>query len=232
MVDTWTRESIASHIQYTNVNADLTRDGLLEHLSACLRYRFQAAMIPPCWVPLAKQMLAGTGIRIATTVNFPQATDSTAMKVAVARLVAKDGADEFDFPPTPAYLLSSMEQEYFNDVAAVCKAAHDDGLVVKAMLEFGYLPSVELKSKAARLASEAGVDWVKNSSGWGKGGTPASVEDVRILTASIVGKCRVKVSGKVNTLEKMKALFEAGAELVGTSSGPAIMEGLDGTGDY
>ena len=76
------------------------------------------------------------------------------------------------------------------------RAAHDDGLVVKAMLEYGYLPNAELKKRAARLASEAGVDWVKNSSGWGKGGTPATVEDVRILMANVVGTCRVKVSGR------------------------------------
>lgn len=48
---------------------------------------------------------------------------------------------------------------------------------------------------------------------------PADVEDVKILKANIELPCRVKVSGKVNTLEKMKAMFEAGAELVGTSSG-------------
>jgi deoxyribose-phosphate aldolase len=231
MIDRWSRQAIAAHIQYTNVNPELTRDGLREHLATCKVHQFQAAMISPCWVAEAKTALAGTGIKIATTVNFPQATDTAAMKVAVARLVAKEGADEFDFPPNPAFLLSGMEEEYFNEVAAVVRAAHDEGLVVKAMLEFGYLPTVELKTKAARMASEAGVDWVKNSSGWGKGGTPATVEDVHILKAAIVGKCRVKVSGKVNSLEKMKSLFEAGAELVGTSSGPAILEGVVGAAD-
>ena len=38
----------------------------------------------------------------------------------------------------------------------------------------------------------------------------------------------MKVSGKVNSLEKMKALFEAGAELVGTSSATQIVDGLVG----
>jgi deoxyribose-phosphate aldolase len=228
MPEKWSQESIAAHIQYTNVNPELTRHGLLEHLSTCLRYHFQAAMISPCWISLAKDTLAGTGIRIATTVNFPQATDTTAMKVAVARLVAKEEADELDFPPNPTFLLSGMEEEYFNEIAAVCRAAHEEGLIVKAMLEFGYLPSVELKARATRLASDAGVDWVKNSSGWGKGGAPATVEDVRILKANVTGKCRIKVSGKVNSLEKMKALFEVGAELVGTSSGLAILEGVEG----
>ncbi len=232
MLDKWTKANIAAHIQYTNVSPELTRKGLEEHLQTCIHYRFQAAMISPCWVSMAKRVLAGTDIRIATTVNFPQATDTVEMKVAVARLVAKEGADEFDFPPNPAFLLSGMEEQYAQEIAAVVRAAHDDGLVVKAMLEYGYLPNAELKKRAARLASEAGVDWVKNSSGWGKGGTPATVEDVLILKANVVGTCRVKVSGKVNTLEKMKALFQAGAELVGTSSGPAIMEGIEGAGEY
>ncbi len=52
-----------------------------------------------------------------------------------------------------------------------------------------------------------------------------------LLKANITAPCRVKVSGKVNTIEKMRGLFEAGAELVGTSSGPAIVEGLAGDPD-
>ncbi len=106
--------------------------------------------------------------------------------------------------------------------------AHEEGMVLKAMLEFGYLTTPELKAKAARLACEAGIDWVKQSSGWGKGGCVATVEDVRILAKNIEPPCHVKVSGKVNTREKMLELFEAGAELVGTSSGPAILEGVAG----
>jgi deoxyribose-phosphate aldolase len=51
---------------------------------------------------------------------------------------------------------------------------------------------------------------------------------VVVLKANISPPCRVKVSGKVNTLEKMQELFEAGAELVGTSSGPAIVDGAVG----
>ncbi|GAL24427.1 deoxyribose-phosphate aldolase [Vibrio variabilis] len=75
---------------------------------------------------------------------------------------------------------------------------------------------------------EAGVDWVKQSSGWGKGGCEATTHDVRILKENIQAPCKVKVSGKVNTIEKMQAMFEAGAELVGTSSGPEIVNRMVG----
>ena len=224
MIDFNDPKQVAKAIQFTNVNPDLTREDLLKHLEICQKYEFDAAMVGPCWVKLAKEVLKGTGVRVATTCNFPIANDTTAMKVAVVRELAKEGADEFDFPPNPGFLLGGMEKEYFEELKAVTKAAHDGGMKVKAMLEFGYITTEELKVKAARYAFEAGIDWVKQSSGWGKGGCAATVEDVRILKANIKAPCRVKVSGKVNTIEKMKAMFEAGAELVGTSSGPEIVE--------
>ncbi len=229
MIDFSDRKAVAKAIQYTNVNPDLTRDGLLAHLKTCVKYGFQAAMIPPCWVSLAKKELAGTGIKVASTVNFPMANDTLEMKIAVLRLLAKEGADEFDFPPNPGFLLGGQEKEYTTEVREMARIAHEEGLVIKTMLEFGYITTPELKAKAGRVSSEAGIDWVKQSSGWGKGGCAATVEDVAILKANVELPCRVKVSGKVNTREKMIALFQAGAELVGTSSGPAIVDGVEGS---
>ena len=55
--------------------------------------------------------------------------------------------------------------------------------------------------------------------------------EITEFKANITPPCRVKASGKVNTVEKMQALSEAGAELVGTSSGPAIVDGVAGDPD-
>lgn len=229
MIDFTNRQQVAKAIQFTNVNPDLTREGLIAHLEICAQYGFDAAMIAPCWVSLAKKELAGTGVKVASTVNFPMANDTLEMKLAVVRLLAKEGADQFDFPPNPGLLLGGMEAAYAEELREVTRVAHGEGMVVKAMLEFGYITTSELKAKAARYANEAGIDWVKQSSGWGTGGCAATVEDVLILKANIAAPCRVKVSGKVNTREKMIALFEAGAELVGTSSGPSIVDGVEGS---
>lgn len=228
MIDFTDPAAVAKAIQYTNVSPDLTRDGLLAHLEQSAHYGFDAAMVGPCWVPLAKDVLAGTGVRVASTLNFPMANDTLAMKLAALRELAAAGADEFDFPPNPGYLLGGMEAEYRHELDEIVSAAHAEGLVVKAMLEFGFLPTAELKVAATRAAYEAGIDWVKQSSGWGKGGCEATTADVALLAANIQAPCRVKVSGKVNTREKMEALFAAGAELVGTSSGPAIVDGITG----
>lgn len=227
MIDFNNKKEIAKAIQYTNVNPDLTREGMLKHLETCAKYEFDAAMVAPYYVPLAKEFLRGTGIKVATTLNFPMANDTLDMKLAALKELIKIDPDEFDFPPNPGLLIGGNEKEYFEEMKEIVRISHESGIVVKAMLEFGFLNEEE-KVRATQLAYEAGIDWVKQSSGWGIGGCAATVEDVRILKDNIKEPCRVKVSGKVNSLEKMRDLFVAGAELVGTSSGPAIMEGLEG----
>ncbi|GAL24426.1 deoxyribose-phosphate aldolase [Vibrio variabilis] len=129
---------VAKAIQFTNVNPELTKDELIAHLDICKDYGFDAAMIAPCWVRFAKEYLKDTDIRVATTLNFPQANDTTAMKVALVHQLGTEGADEFDFPPNPGFLLSGMETEYYEEIKQVVDAAHSYGMKVKVMLEFGF----------------------------------------------------------------------------------------------
>lgn len=231
MLDFNSDAAVAGAIQYTNVRPDLTRDDLITHVETCVEAKFHAAMVPPCWIPLTREILTGSGVRIATTLNFPQANDAIEMKLSVLKLIAKAGAEEVDFPPNPGFLLSGMEAEYRNEIQLIVNAAHETGMVAKAMLEFGFLPSNELRVRAVQLACSTGIDWIKQSSGWGDGGISATVEDVLLMKQNLNGNTRIKVSGKVNTREKMRLLFEAGAELVGTSSAVAILRGEKGNED-
>lgn len=228
MIDFDDDRAVAGSIQFTNVQHQITRAELISHVERCAELRVHAAMIGPAWVPITRDILKGTEVRVATTLNFPQANDSTAMKTALIPYIAEMGADEFDFPPNPGFLLSRMHEEYHREISEVVAVAHAHGLVVKAMLEFGYLATTELRQEAVRIACDAGIDWIKQSSGWGIGGIEARIEDVSLMRQILSPPTRIKVSGKVNSRAKMKKLFEAGAELVGTSSAIEIIEGRTG----
>lgn len=227
MIDFNNKKEVARILQYTNVNPNLTKEGLIEHLELCKRYGFDAAMIPPCYVAFAKEYLKGTGIKVASIINFPAGNDSVAMKLAALKELIKDGVDEFDFPPNPGYLLGGEEHLYLHELNQITTLAHRHNVKVKVMLEFGFLNESQ-KIRAVQLASTAGVDWIKNSSGWGAGGSPATVEDVHLIKKYMFGISKIKVSGKVNSLKKLKELVEAGAELAGTSSAVMIMQDLEG----
>lgn len=218
-----TGDQLAKRIQYTLVAPDATRDDIVRHLERCAAYGVDAAMIAPCWVPLARDVLRGSGVKVATAISFPMGNDGVWSKVMQIREALALGADQVDFQPNIGFLLSGMAEEFRDEMAQIVRAA--DGHVVKAMLEFGLLPTTELRCQAARLADEAGVHWVKQSSGWGKGGIRATAEDVRLLRET-VRHARVKASGQVNSPERAIEMFEAGAEMIGTSTAHSILGDL------
>ena len=52
--------------------------------------------INPCYVPLAKELLAGSDVKVCTVIGFPLGANRTAIKVAETEQAYRDGCDEFD----------------------------------------------------------------------------------------------------------------------------------------
>lgn len=220
-----TNRELASCIQYTNVKPNATRDEMLAHLRLSAEYGFNAAMLGMCWVPLAKEVLQGSGVKVATCIGLSMGHESLHAKVMMLRECWALGADEVDYEPNMGYLLSGMYDEFYQEAAALVRAA--EGRPIKTMLELGFLKSESEVRKAAQLLEEAGMPWIKNSSGVGPGSVPATPENIRLLRASVSNRVRVKASGKIDSYEKAVALLDAGAELLGTSAGAQIIDRLN-----
>ncbi|HID04180.1 MAG TPA: deoxyribose-phosphate aldolase, partial [Aigarchaeota archaeon] len=157
---------IASRIQHTNVSPDATLKDIEKLCRECIEYGFDAAVVNPIWVKEAKRLLRGSGVKVCVALNFPIGASSTLSKVVEIRSSLADGCDEIDFMINVGYLKSGLLDLFRKDVEEVVKAA--DGRVVKAILETAILTDEELRT-AARICEEAGVDYIKNSTGWGKG---------------------------------------------------------------
>jgi len=217
---------LAGRLQHTNVRPDATRADVERLLTESLEHGFHGAMVNPIWVPLAASALAGSGVRVCTALDFPMGGATTGSVAAQASEVRRLGADEVDVMTKVGWLRSGMEAEYREHLAAVVAAA--DGAPVKAMLEAAQLTPEEL-ARAVELAIDAGVTYVKNSSGFGGG--DATPELVRELVRLAAGRVRVKASGGIRTREQAEALVEAGAELLGSSAGVAIVGGAPSVGE-
>lgn len=220
---TITQKEIAAKIQHTNVNPDLTKEEVKALCEDCIEYGFDGVMLQPCWIEYAKEILKDSNVKICTALGYPMGGAPTEVKVFEMKKVVELGADEIDFMANIGFLKSGMYDEYENEIREIVNAA--DGKVTKIMLEFGMLTEEE-KKKAAQLAVNAGITYLKNSSGWGKGGK-ATVEDIKLLReiADKDGKVEVKASGGVRNFEDAKAILEAGAILIGTSGGVKIVTG-------
>ncbi|MBS4178812.1 deoxyribose-phosphate aldolase [Lederbergia citrea] len=217
----YTVEEIASKIQHTNVNPDVTKEDIKKLTEDCMEYKFDGVMLQPCWIEEAKKHLKGSDVKICTALGYPMGGSTTATKVNEMREVIELGAEQVDFMANIGFLKSGMYDEYREEIAQIVKAAN--GRVTKIMLEFGMLTQEE-KRKAAELALSAGVTYLKNSSGWGKGGH-ATVEDVQLLKGIAGDKALVKASGGIRDFESASTILNAGAVLLGTSAGVKIVTG-------
>src|SRR5690606_9533027 len=215
--------SLAPYIQHTAISAGMTRDDLVAHCEEAVRYGFNAAMIPASWAGLAADVLRGTGVTVASALDFPTVGVMTSRgKAAEARAIAEAGAEQIDMGVQVGWLRSGMEKEFREDIAGVVAA----GVPVKVMLELPLLTEDE-RERAVELAMDAGAAYLKNASSGSV--EVANPESIAYLAARVRDGVRVKASGGIKTLEQARALLDAGASLLGTSSGVAIVtSGRDG----
>jgi deoxyribose-phosphate aldolase len=118
--------------------------------------------------------------------------------------------------------LKSGEQDAVKgDIAAVVKASHAGGAIVKVILETSLLTDAE-KTIASVLAKGAGADFVKTSTGFSTAG--ATVHDVALMRQAVGPELGVKASGGIRSLQDLQAMTAAGATRIGASASVKIVE--------
>ena len=207
-------------IDHTLLKANATRAQIEKLCDEALQYNFASVCVNTCWVPLAHERLAGSGVNTCCVVGFPLGAMLTEAKAAETRLAVEAGADEVDMVINVGWLLDGDYDAVRDDIAAVVKAA--DGKCVKVIIEACLLTD-EQKVKACELSVEAGATFVKTSTGFSTGG--ATVADVALMRKTVGDACKVKAAGGIHTADEAKAMVEAGADRLGCSAGIAIMEG-------
>lgn len=222
-----TLEEIAALIQHTDVSPTATERDIRALCADAIEFGFNGVMVQPCWIALCRKALAGHKINVCSAMAYPMGGALTRSKVSEMRHLVEEGVDEVDFMPNLGLLLSGQPEAFRAEIAAIVEAAA--GRPVKAMLELAPLSVAE--RRAAILEAEAGgCTYVKNSSGWGVGGK-ATVELIRFMAATAT-RSRVKASGGIRTKQDAEDILGAGAVLLGTSAGPAIMRGTGGQKAY
>ncbi|MFD2762646.1 deoxyribose-phosphate aldolase [Micromonospora eburnea] len=213
-----TPETLAPYIQHTLIDVGITRDQIVAHAEETIRYGFNAAMVPGSWVSEVAEVLRGTGIAVASALDFPTVGVTTsAGKAAEAESLVRAGATQIDIGVQIGWLKSGRYDAFRDDIAGVVKAA---GVPIKVMLELPLLTPEE-REAAVELSIEAGAAFLKNSS---SGAVEiANPDSVAYLVARAPEGVQVKASGGIKSFEQAVSLLRAGAVLLGTSAGVAIV---------
>ena len=139
-----------------------------------------ALCVWPRFVAQARAALPA-GIRVAAVANFPHGGTDTAAAVADARQIIDAGGDEVDLVLPWRALQSGDAAAALALVTAVRAACA--GHTLKLILESGDLASPALIDQACRIGLDAGVDFLKTSTG--KTATGATPEAARVMLQAI-----------------------------------------------
>lgn len=214
-------EQLAGMIDHTFLKPFGTAENIEKLCAEARKYNFAMVAINPAEVETCVKLLEGSPVRVGAAIGFPLGQTTTECKAFETRDAIEKGATEIDTVINVRALqkgrLDIVKKE-IEDMVAICKPA---GVICKVILETCYLSDAE-KETVCRIAKEAGVDFVKTSTGFGTAG--ATVEDVALMRRVVGPEIGVKAAGGIRDLNTALAMIKAGATRIGTSSGVSIVE--------
>jgi deoxyribose-phosphate aldolase len=218
-------KDIAGYIDHTLLKAEATGDEILRACDEAVTWGFHAVCVNGRWVAVAAERLFGTKVKIASVAGFPLGAGTTKAKAVEAREAIDAGADEIDMVADLAAIIAADAKyllHQFRSVLKECRSIRPP-VLLKVIIESAALTH-EQKVFACQIAQQAGVDFIKTSTGLHPAGG-ATAEDVRLIKET-APSCKVKASGGIKTAQQAMAMLEAGASRIGTSAGVRIMEEL------
>ncbi|HEY2793474.1 MAG TPA: deoxyribose-phosphate aldolase [Micromonosporaceae bacterium] len=242
MAQDLTAAQVAKMIDHSILKPEFTPSDVREGCAIAARFKTGSVCVRPGDVPLAAEVLEGSGVPVCTVVGFPHGSNATEIKVAETRVAVTEGAVEIDMVLNIGRLRAGDLDYVEADIRAVVEAAGD--AIVKVILENAYLTD-EQKVQGCQASERAGAAFVKTSTGYAPSG--ATLADVRLMRATVSDHVQVKAAGGIRSLDALLEMFDAGATRFGASATEAILgelesrlrgeapvpaESVAGSGDY
>lgn len=216
--------TLAARIDHTLLRPDATEAQVAQLCQEATAHGFASVCVPPCYVALATEKLAGTGVAVCTVIGFPLGYAASSVKFKEAEVALYDGAHELDMVINISALKSGKAEAVQAEILDVADLCHVHQALLKVIIETALLSEAEIEL-ACQLCVAGEADFVKTSTGFASRG--ASVEDVALMRRVLPDAVRIKAAGGIRTHAAASALVAAGADRIGSSNSVALITGHD-----
>ena len=216
-----TYEALAGMIDHALLSPHLTEDDLRNGCDLAAGFRVATVTVRPFDVDLAVRMLRGSNVTVASVAGFPHGSSNTGTKLYEIRDLIRRGCREIDISMNTGKLRSRQFAYLETELVQAAKACHEEGAKLKVIIETAYL-DLELKLIACKLVKRSESDFAVTSSGFSPSG--ATVEDIKLMAGKCLYRAGVKAAQGIDTLDFALALYEAGADRLGTPRSAAILD--------
>jgi deoxyribose-phosphate aldolase len=205
-----------SLVDLTDLTDGCTPEAIDDLCGRASRYGTAAVCVWPDFVAQSSGLLEGTGVRVATVVNFPTGDERPFAVGLVTERAVADGADEIDVVLPYRSFVAGDRARPAAVLDHVRSITSDHGRLMKVILETGELPDLDVAEAAARFAIEHGADFIKSSTGK----TPVSatlpaVERMLEVIASSSRQIGIKPAGGISTADDAERYIAAAERIMG-----------------
>ena len=175
-----------------------------------------AVCVWPRFVTQSVGLLEGTGIDVATVVNFPTGDGDIKEVMHETKAVIADGATEVDLV-MPYKALMAGEIDTVEHMVSTIRAVTDNRASLKVIIESGELSDDALITQASKLSLEEGANFIKTSTG--KVAQNATLQSARLILMAIkdFGDTTrgFKTSGGIKSVEGCGEFLALADEIMG-----------------
>ncbi len=212
---------VACTIEHSVLNPDMTEERIRTACNEAAACGLANVCVSPYFVPLAAELLAGSGVKVCTVVGFPHGAESRRAKEAEVREAILNGAQELDVAMNILAIKSGKSDEALQELKGLVEIARGRA-DVKAIYEQNLYTEDE-KREALRIAVASGAAYIKISNALS--GKKAEAEDVRFVRGIVGEGVKIKIDGGINDAAKIQELQQAGANRFGCSKSVQIVRG-------
>ena len=220
-------KDVAAMVDHTNLKPYATRADFQKLCDEARAYGFKSVAINTYPVRMCREMLQGSDVLTGAAVGFPLGQMTIEAKVAEAEDAVKNGCQEFDYVCNVGRVKEHDFDYLAREMAAMVAVARKAGICCKVIFETCYLTEDEI-IELAKVAARVKPDFVKTSTGFGTAG--ATPEHVALMKRFAGPDVQVKAAGGIRSWAAARAMIEAGATRLGTSSGIKIIEEMRAQG--
>ncbi|WP_458404846.1 deoxyribose-phosphate aldolase [Methanobrevibacter sp.] len=214
-------KELAKLISYTNLNNMITESEMKEFLEKAKELNFHSVTITPTYIPLAKEILADSDVKVGSVVGFPLGFEDTESKIAETKELLKKGVDIIEVVINLSYLKDEKYELLENEISQIKELMGDKTL--KVIIETKALEDYE-KANAAKVAENSKADYVKTSTGFV---TPnhifENVNDINIIQ-KYAPKIKIEIYGGIDDYKFANQILTGGADLIGSDKGYEIVK--------
>ena len=208
---------INAFIDFTLLDSSSTQSDIVKLCNEALHNNYHAVCINSYYVPLAKQLLDKTPVKICSVVGFPLGAMSTLAKAFEAKNAIDSGADEIEMVMNIGLLKSKNHIALLKDIIDVKMAINKKPLTV--IIEISELSKNEI-IKACEICMDANVDYIKTSTGFTNSG--ATFTAIKIIKKTVKDDIKIVASGGIKDFDTASKYISIGAHRIGVSKGIKI----------